>query len=277
MSEDIAPKSTSARQGKPLPDQPLSEPWSAIITLPRPFYTPADFQAIAAALGVSRIQLWTILVSPTGKNLRRDRTSVDILPLETALEYEARNYLTYLHAIDQKPRHASIRKALTTLRKDAQRIVLTQDAFQRNFHHLDDASRDVVFQTHRSQKDLMLWDDVEALTMSWLVQRTTLLAWITLLDNALASLGRGQSGRPPEPALHIFIRRLLPLYEGATGRPCGLSSQTDSGGPLFRFVRACVAPLTPHWRKEHHAETLFDHLRAIVRTSKKRRLSPPTH
>jgi hypothetical protein len=240
-------------------------------------YTPANVQAIADALSIPRVQLSTLYVSlPDTYKVRGESTQTFpiaiAVPIENALQETAQHYYALIDGINNRPRGAAIGKALKAMRHNAESLLNAMQAFGAAIEGLDDASREVVWQ--QAQPPVAGLERLARLTdqaQRWDAEVCAHLPWlIGLLDTAIQNLGTDRGGRPSDTALHIFIRRLIFFYQCATGRPPGVSRRAGEqpSGPLFRFIRTCLAPLIPHWGEECNAQALYGHIRTVLRAHK---------
>ena len=234
-------------------------------------------QAIADALSIPRVQLSTLYVSlpdtykVRGESMQTFPIAITV-PLENALQETAQHYYALIDGINNRPRRAAMAKNLKAMRHDAERLLNAMQAFAEAIEYLDDASRQVLWQQARPPvaglerlarlTEQAQWWDAEV--------RAHLLWLIGLLDTAIQNLGTDTGGRPSDTALHVFIRRLIFFYQCVTGRPPGVSRRAGEqpSGPLFRFIRTCLAPLTPHWGEECNAQALYGHIRTVLRAHK---------
>jgi hypothetical protein len=93
-----------------------------------------------------------------------------------------------------------------------------------------------------------LLEETQQAMFQWTMQDTTTLRpFIEQIKTTLQQFPSPRSGRHKEWALQWFLWELATIYHNHTGKPVRLSRSGGKSysGPLFRFICACVALLSP--------------------------------
>jgi hypothetical protein len=272
------------------PRFPATAPWAAMDALPvRPPYTAADVQAIADVLSLPTMRLLTVYVPRPGVRVIMGepwypvRFEVTLCPLADALQDSARLYLAHLRSPGRPSRRPS-RKRLTRVARAAERR--TRRPFAQALEELQWADIEALIREDRSPLTaLERLARIQAQARTPNAETDVALTWLGgLVASALSTLERGRvasalstlkpdpGGRPPDIALHQFLKHLCMVYQWATGKSPRLSRDRAGRptGPLFRFLRTCLTRLTPQapamarWGEAGHAEALRGQIRRVL-------------